>query len=96
MYESLDFVLSILCSTKDAKAALTTVSGKIPARPRNKRNRPDHIPNPFSGTRLNLKRRWSNILLMSSNDLWEYGLIHRSVKGNASCATNINGTGVSS
>ena len=33
---------------------------------------------------------------MSSNDLWEYGFMYRSVKKNASSATNINGHGVSS
>ena len=37
--------------TNDATAASTAVSGKIFARPRNKRNRLDHIPNPFSETR---------------------------------------------
>ena len=96
VYESLDFVQSILCSTNDATAALSAISGKKFARPRNKRNRLDHIPNPLSETRLNLERRQPNILFMSSNDLGEYGFLHRSVKRNASSATNINGTGVSS
>ena len=58
VYESLNFVLSVLCSTNDVAAVSSTaVSGKIFARPRNKRNRLDHIPNPFSETRLNLERR---------------------------------------
>ena len=57
VYEFLDFVQSILCSTNDAAAASTAVSGKVIARPRNKQNWLDHIPNPFLETHLNLERQ---------------------------------------